>query len=138
MKQLYLTAFAIFFVAGCATSPVSTNEAAPVPPERIISDVFLATKPNTGEVIIKRDTGFGGSACSSRVFVDGSPVADLRTGEKVTLYLPLGDHIIGAEPNGICGGGLSEVSVTVKKESASVFRIRYGSNGDYDIQPTAF
>ena len=137
MKPYLIIAVITLGTAGCATTPVATSEADLVPSERIISTAFLEPKANTGEVIVKRDRGFGGSACSSRVYVDGAAVADLRPSEKIILHLTVGDHIIGSNPNGVCGGGLSEVSVLVKKEKSVTLRIRYGSNGDYAIQPTA-
>jgi hypothetical protein len=60
----------------------------------------------TGSLIIKRDTGFMGSACTIRVFVHAVPVADLAPSEKIELFVPLGGHVIGATPTGIlCGGG---------------------------------
>ena len=37
-------------------------------------------------MIIKRDSGFFGSACFSRVYVDGKEVADLGTAQKVVVY----------------------------------------------------
>lgn len=65
------------------------------------------------------------------------PLADLASGEKVSLYISVGDHIIGSDPNGICGGGLSEVSISARADKPTTLRIRYGSNGDYTTQPTA-
>jgi hypothetical protein len=69
--------------------------------------------------------------------VDGKPVADLETGEKVSLYLNAGEHIIGADPNGKCHGGLSQTSITTKRDQPTTLRIRYGSNGEFTIQPAA-
>jgi hypothetical protein len=125
-------------VSCCATRPVSDPETRPVPPDRIIDSRFLQASVGTGAITIKRDRGLGGSACSSRVFVDASPMADLRPSEKLVVYLPPGDHIISAWPNGICGGGMSEVRASVTSGAALTFRIGYGSNGDFFINPTAF
>jgi hypothetical protein len=106
--------------------------------ERILNRHFLQPAQGTGEVTIKRDSGFSGSACSSRIFVDGRPIADIRGSEKVVLYLPEGEHILSAWPNGICGGGMTEVKAVIKAGTQSSFRIGYGSNGDFSINPTAF
>ncbi len=123
-------------LAGCATTPVSTSDAQAVPLERVFASDVLLRKPGTCLVIVKRDQGFFGSACSSRVLVDGRPVVDLATGEKVSLYLSEGDHIIGADSKA-CGGGISEVSIAARSDRPSTLRIRYGTNGEYTIQPTA-
>ncbi len=104
---------------------------------RALAPEYLKPKPNSGLVIVKRDSGYQGLACSSHVLVDGHLVANLARSEKVSLYLSVGDHIIGAEPKGICVGGLSEVSVVARSDKTITLRIRYGSSGDFTLQPTA-
>lgn len=128
----------MLFLHGCATTPVPTDQASLVPAERIINKSYIEKREGTGELIVKRDEGFGGSACTSRVYVNALPIADIWTSEKVIMHLPAGDYIVGAEPNSICGGGLSEASASISVGKKLVFRIGYGSNGDYRILPTAF
>ncbi|EOX4930325.1 hypothetical protein ACER1D_004137 [Vibrio alginolyticus] len=125
-------------VSGCATKPLSNAESKPVPSERILDAQYLSISEDKGVVTVKRDEGFGGSACTSRIFVNGKPIADLNPAEKVVLYLPADEYIISAWPNGICGGGMVEVQANVKVESRLNFRVGYGSNGDFSIFPTAF
>ena len=138
MIQCLLIIATLLSIGGCATRPVSNAEAVNVPMERIVDSRYLQNAPNTGQVTVKRDSGFGGSACSSRIFVNAKPVADLRTSEKVVLYLPEGEYVISAWPNSICGGGMSEVRATVKSGGELNFRVGYGSNGDFSINATAF
>ena len=138
-----ITRFSLIFLAlilsGCATRPISNAESQPVPSDRIIDTRYLKSSPNTGIVTVKRgDSGFGGSACTSRVFVNAKPIADLDPAEKVVLYLPADEYILSAWPNGICGGGMSEVRASVKPGIELNFRIGYGSNGDFTINATAF
>lgn len=128
----------IALVSGCATQPVSNAAARSVPSNRIIDSALIKPSPDSGVVTVKRDSGFGGSACSSRVFVNAKPIADLDASEKVVLYLQAGEYILSAWPNGICGGGMSEVRASVKSGSELSFRIGYGSNGDFTINATAF
>ena len=137
--KLHLPVIAMLglLLTSCATRPISNAEAIHVPSEQILSRLLLEQKPKTGQVVIKRDSGIFGSACSSRVFVDGNPVADIGAAEKIVLYIPEGEHIFSAWPNGICGGGMSEVKAMVRAGSQSNFRIGYGSNGDFTINPTA-
>jgi hypothetical protein len=129
---------ALASLAGCATTPVPTAVAIAVPQERVIDQSFLAAGEGKSQVIVKRDRGLGGSGCSSRVFVNAKPVADLKPSEKVVLQLEPGEYVFSAWPNGICGGGMSEVHATVKKGAVLSFRIGYGSNGDFTINATAF
>ncbi|EJB8470256.1 hypothetical protein MW376_000283 [Citrobacter freundii] len=137
MKNL-LVVLALIGLSGCATKPVSNEQAKDAPAKQIINSDLLTKKDGTGEVIIKRDSGFMGSACMSRVYVDGKEVADLDTAQKVTVYPSTGEHIFSAWPKGICGGGMSEQSGKVTSEKTLMYRIGYGTNGDFGIYPTAF
>ncbi|EHK2055064.1 hypothetical protein OGY14_21630 [Citrobacter sp. Cpo073] len=125
-------------MVGCATKPVTNEQAKDVPAKQIIDNTMLVKNDGTGKVIIKRDSGFMGSACLTRVYVDGKEVADLDTAEKVTVYPKLGDHIFSAWPKGVCGGGMSEQSGKVTENATLMYRIGYGTNGDFGIHPTAF
>jgi hypothetical protein len=134
--------FAVFLVLSlmaCATQPVSINQAAAVPSARILSPQWLSQAQYTGSLIIKRDTGFMGSACTIRVFIDTVPVADLASSEKVELFVPFGEHVVGASSNGMfCGGGTSEAAVVIRPESQKILRIATGQSGDIHLQPSAF
>lgn len=125
-------------LAGCATKPVTNEQAKDVPDKQVIDQSLLVIKEGTGKVIIKRDSGFMGSACMIRVYVDGKEVADLDTAQKVTVYPTLGDHIFSAWPKGMCGGGMSEQSGKVTENGTLMYRVGYGTNGDFGIYPTAF
>jgi hypothetical protein len=71
--------------------------------------------------------------------VDTVPVADLAPSEKVELFLPLGEHVVGATPAEIfCGGGTSEAAVVIRPESQKILRIASGQSGDIHLQPSAF
>lgn len=133
-----LIVLSICLMAGCATKPVTNEQAKEVPVKQIIDNTLLAKGEGTGKVIIKRDSGFMGSACLTRVYVDGKEVADLDTAEKVTVYPKFGDHIFSAWPKGVCGGGMSEQSGKVTEGGMLMYRIGYGTNGDFGIYPTAF
>ena len=136
--KLAIVSTVLLALSGCATSPVPDSETKPVPSDRIIAPKYLEAAPDTGIVTVKRDRGVGGSACSIRFFVDAQPVADLRTSERVVLHLPVGEHVLSAHPNGMCGGGLREVRATVASSAALSFRNGYGGSGDLSINPTMF
>lgn len=138
LTAITLTALVGGMLGGCASQPISTAASTPVPKARILNNELVQQAPNTGEVIVKRDEGFTGSACAKRVFANAKPVADLRTGEKVMIYLPEGDHIISAMPNSPCGGGLIETKVSVKVGGSYAYRIGTQSNMGDGIYPTAF
>ena len=135
----FVILFLSLSLAACATQPISIYQASAVPPARILAPQLLSQAQYTGSLIIKRDSGFMGSACTIRVFVDGVPVADLAPSEKVELFLPLGEYVIGATPTEfLCGGGTSEAAVVIRPEIQKILRIASGQSGDIHLQPSAF
>ncbi|HGU6809359.1 TPA: hypothetical protein ACNAGR_005546 [Klebsiella pneumoniae] len=137
MKKIAL-ALVIVGISGCATKPVTNEQAQNIPAKQILDSSFLSKKEGTGEVIIKRDSGVMGSACMTRVYLDGKEIADLDTAQKAVIYPKVGNHIFSAWPKGMCGGGMSEQSGTVIDGKTLMYRIGYGTNGDFGIYPTAF
>jgi hypothetical protein len=132
------TAAAGALLAGCATSPVGSADASPVPRDRLLAPAMTQASPNAVALTIKRDSGMMGGACNVRVFVDGVAVADLSTAEKVVVHVQPGDHIVSAQPRGICAGGMSEVAAVAKPGGRLAYRVGYGTNGDFSLNPTAF
>ena len=136
MRILALTL--MLSLTACATTPTTINQAKAVPESRVLAPQFLAQAANTGSLVVKRDGGFMGSACTIRVFVDAVAVADLASGEKVELFVPLGEHSVVVTPNGICGGGTSETTVVIMPERQRILRIASGQSGDIFLHPSAF
>lgn len=125
-------------LSGCATQPLPTSETRSVT-DRAVHNTQLATpRQGTGSVLVKRDTGLMGSACTYRIYANGRPVVDLKAKESFQFYLPAGSHIIGARPATVCGGGTSEAQVIVKENATANYRLASGQMGDIRLQPTAF
>jgi hypothetical protein len=137
-KILLLLTPLLISLLGCATTPVPTKSAKNVQNSRVLNPALLERKEGLGQVVVKRDLGLSASACNSRVFANGTPVADIAQGEKVVFYLPEGEQMLAAKAVGICIGGLVEAKVLVNLSRPAVFRISYGSSGEFSIQPTAF
>ncbi|MGH7783592.1 MAG: hypothetical protein ACREO5_07110 [Candidatus Binatia bacterium] len=117
---------------------MTINQATAVPDSRILASQLLAAVSNTGSLVVKRDNGFMGSACTIRVFVDAVAVADLKPSEKIEMYLSFGEHSVVASSTGVlCGGGTSETAVVVP-ERQKILRIASGQSGDIFLQPSAF
>lgn len=53
-------------------------------------------------------------------------------------WLPARDHILSAQPNGLCGGGMVEARVRAVGHETATFRMGYGTAGDFTLTPTAF
>lgn len=126
-------------LTGCASTPVSNQAAKPVPAQRVIDpSLTMRVSEDSGQVIIKRDAGFGGSACLTQIFMDGKILAEIDPSEKFTFYPSTGEHIFSVQPKGMCGGGMVETAGVVKKDGVLTYRVGYGSNGDFGIYRTAF
>ncbi|WP_410739020.1 hypothetical protein [Citrobacter sedlakii] len=139
MKITALLLGAVSLLVGCSTVPISNHQAEDVPSAQILNKDFLQKKDNLSTVVIKRDAGMKGSICTTRIYIDGKPAADLRTAQKVTVYLPAGEHIFSSQTVGACAGGvMSEYAGLVAEGKTLTFRIGSGPLGDFEIYPTAF
>jgi hypothetical protein len=126
-------------VTACATTPLTLNQTVAVPESRVLARQLLSQTSNSGSLVVKRDSGFMGSACTIRVFVDAVPVADLKPAERVELFVALGEHsVVVTATGGICGGGTSEAAVVIMPERQRILRIASGQSGDILLQPSAF
>ena len=133
-----LAIFLFLSLTACATTPVTINQTSVVPTSRVLAPQWLAQTSSSGSLIIKRDSGFMGSACTIRVFLDAAPVADLAAGEMIELFVALGEHNVVASSNGICGGGTPEAVVVIMPERQRILRIASGQSGDIFLQPSAY
>jgi hypothetical protein len=137
MKTIPLFAV-LALLSGCATDPVATSAATPIPQGRIIKAGLTKAEPGTGSLIVKRDVGLNTAGCTFRLYIDGIPFADIDTGEKVQIYLKPGEHIIGSTPRTICMAGNAESAFVLVEGQTKVYRVSVGSAGELRLQPTAF
>jgi hypothetical protein len=129
----------VMLLAGCATTPVPSSSARPVPPERLLAPDF--TKPHQGlaMLVVTRDKGFLMSACEATVFVDGVKVAKLLQREQLRLFLEEGKHLVGVTADqGVCLGGSDQQSIEVSRAKPVLLRIAAGNGLGVKIQPSAF
>ena len=126
-------------LAACATTPVPSSGAKPVPPERVLAPEF--TKPHQGlaMLVVTRDKGFLMSACEATVFIDGFKVARLLQAEQIRLFVEEGDHLVGVSAQtGICLGGSDQESIKVTRAKPVLLRIAAGNGLGIQIEPSAF
>lgn len=101
MKPMKITAIALvaLMLAACATKPVNSASAPPVPPERVLwTDVA-----DGYQIRVTRDSGYNGSLCATRLYVNGKAAADIKPGETVAFAVTAGRNILGAGPSPIDG-----------------------------------
>ncbi|MEH6641394.1 hypothetical protein [Vreelandella glaciei] len=135
MKITLLLALCVF-LAACSTTPLSSQDASPVPPERLHS--FQDADAGSSRLVVTRDKGLFGSGCRTNTYINGVHAAEVGAGESARFYLKPGRHIVGVQPRGICTGGLKEAEVMTEKNKESRYRISIDSSSSMDISPTAF
>lgn len=138
MKKLTTLAFSSCFLLGCAIKPVSNEIAKSVPSKRINDSTFFVKQSDKILVTIKRDQGHVGSACTTKILIDGHAVAGLRMSEKMEVYLSPEQHIISSLPQGVCGGGIAELQIDLSSKTTATYRVGYDGNATHKIQPTVF
>ena len=129
---------ALITSGGAETYPISATDAKPVPDNRIIDADLLTEDTGRVPVVITRDRGTHGAACSWRLAVDDKSVASLRASEKLVLYLEPGEYVLAASVKGMCLNGSAKMRLHV--ETGNPLRIRVGAgypSGKLIIEPTA-
>lgn len=137
--RILIGVLAVILLAGCATSPVPSNEAKQAPASQLSA---YQAKPSGAYGILQviRDSGQTGSLCSMAVFIDGKQVAKLDPGQKASFYLPPDSVSVGAAytGSGICSMGAARVEreAIVKNGAVKKYRVFTGGDGQIDILPT--
>lgn len=144
MKRLALIAVCTAALVGCATHPIPSSEALPVPTDRVFAFQAPTDKPS-GTLVVVRDKGFIGGGCPMAFYVDGTLAAHLRTGESTMLIVPAGSRILGAGPAGagMCQWGKTEAyrreaAQLVTEGTTTKIRLAITHEGVIQVTPTAF
>lgn len=138
MKRI-LIALAALAIVGCATQAPKQSQIKTVPSDRAMA--FQSPSDGDATIIVTRDVGFAGSGCFAGLYLDGALVAKLDTGERASLYVPSGRHVIGTWNVGkaLCGyregKDRRETDATLKPGETRKFRILIGNAG-VEITPT--
>ena len=140
----YLFAALVLIASGCASSPVSTSAATIASATNIYSPETFVADPQKGEIVLVRDSSFGGK-CALGVYLDGKLVAAIEREQKLVMYVTPGDHIIGAGPNpnggGVCNWFSDQMRSEVSFSAAAGKQLKYRLamvSGQISIMPTAF
>jgi hypothetical protein len=131
MIKASILVMSLSLVAGCATSPIPSSEADPVPPSRLFA--FQNLSQGDSALIVTRDKGFVGGGCNTTVNIDGRLAAEIGSGETAKFRVAPGEHIVSASS---CGSGLKERGTNIKAGSTKKFRISIDSSMSMDLSPT--
>jgi hypothetical protein len=136
-----LSLLALVAVSGCAA-----QQDRAVPAARIHFGRWLKPTAGTGLLTVKGDVRPMHGPCADRLAVDGVEVATLRSGEKIELYLPWGDHLLTTraaalrpdESAPMCMGALADALVGVAPGAPASYRVSHDQDGDTHIRPDTF
>ena len=140
MRNLIFAA-ALIGLTGCTTSAVTSQQAKPVPSERI-----LIHGVGDSNIIVTRDNGwFAGGGCFVEITVDGKSYARIDTGESISIKAEPGRHILGISGDslgkGLCGfkvgQPIKETSTQINSNETQKFRITGDTNSGLDIRPSS-
>ena len=87
----------IFFMYGCTSTLTPLSQSQPVSAERIYVKA-MNTNSSPATLIFVKDEGTWASIGYHQVFIDGKLVASMKTGERLTIDVDQGDHILGILP----------------------------------------
>lgn len=122
MKKLLILMIATLLIGGCSTKPIKFEDATPATKVYAFQNEELPA-----QILVTRDSGLSGSACSVKLYIDGTLAGELGASKSGKFYVSEGEHIVGAEHN--CLGTLDEIAITVKKENSIRLRISLGADG---------
>lgn len=133
MKTVAAYLATTLLLSGCLLNPVKVQDAEPISPA---SD--YTGRPGDGKavgtIIIVRDSGFYGTLADVIVFVDGKRVGILRPGQKFTLPLSEGSHVVGINCGSCDESARKEVQHVVTRGRTDAFRVNFAAG--LNIQPS--
>jgi hypothetical protein len=93
-KQINLTIILVMiFFASCATAnKPGVEQYTPVPANHIYSNQYPFSMD--GNIILKRDSGFVGSALSAVIFINNEKIVQFSQGQYYRLFLPNGVYFL--------------------------------------------
>ncbi|NWD68882.1 hypothetical protein HX870_14870 [Pseudomonas gingeri] len=127
-------ALVLLGIAGCSTSPISAENAEPVPASRL----YTSIAKNESQLVVTRDSGIVGVELRLVLHIDGKPAAEFHSGEVAKFGLTPGKHILGLSSWVLFGKSPIIESEIDLKPGESVHRRISIRNGDFYLTPTAY
>lgn len=139
MKKVLLVGVVLSVLCGCATTPVSINDAKQIPAERLVA--FQTQDANkTAILTIIRDEGFIGSGCYYGLWINQTLAARVDVAESAKFYVEPGEILlrIGRDPQGkgLCAinqDNWTQRETIIKPGDRKTFRMSIDVNGKLDI-----
>jgi hypothetical protein len=137
VSRLFLiVTMSVMVLIGCATT--SPQQAEEVSASQVFTQGIWNRAPSEheGTVVLVRASQFTGIACTYSVLVDGSEIAEIDNGQKITLNLFEGQHVVSAQMGqDSCGHSYAEYRVQVKPGSREMLLVEVGTFDGLTIKP---
>ncbi|MEZ9437037.1 MULTISPECIES: hypothetical protein [Vibrio] len=141
-RAFILSAIFLSLLSGCVSQPLSNAESIPVAESKILAPMSIRQDfPDAVKAVVKRDSGFRGSACDFTIYLNGEPIVKLAPKEKFEMFLKPDIYILGAQPeDNLCalGVGMTEVEANLTNGKAANYRIGYDEGSGFQVYKTAF
>lgn len=124
--RVVLLVYLFATLTSCATSPVRFEDSTPVSIELRSPDFakYVTPTPDSGKVIVIRDSGFTGSAGKADLYLNGMQVARFEVRTSLVLYVPKGSHTFI-----VAGQSGSPIQLRVEPGKEHYLRIRVSIAG---------
>jgi len=111
-------------LAGCTTTAVQGGREQSIPPDRVFdASLLTASAERSARIVVTRDKGLRGSACSYLIFFDNVKLFALRPSETATLHVTPGAHFLRLETTGgLCGLSATSQNVVIAADERQVYR----------------
>lgn len=119
--------------------PMPVGPTGPTPAAAVV-ETAVTPRDGAGAIVVTRDRQLRRGKCSFDVALDGSPVATLRPGERVTLYADPGERrvAISAGREEGCDAAVAEVPLKVVASATTQVRVRSDAKYDLKVEATTY
>jgi hypothetical protein len=122
---------------GCHTTPVALQDAASIPPDRLLA--FQTQKgPDAAILLVTRDDGLMGSGCFVTLRINGVLSAKFELAEKARFVVPPGETLlrVSLDGRGLCSFNAdywTQRETILRPGETKTFRISTDAGGKVDI-----
>lgn len=127
MTMRIAAALVLALLAGCSTTPVSREDAAP---SEIHWQETQLARAGTGTLVLLRDSGFSGAGCRHTIKIDGRLAATMRPGERAEFHLDPGRYLVAVEfGRGMCPNVALSEEVEIAADATRTYRVLLPGDG---------
>lgn len=138
MKVYIIGIITALLLVGCATTPIPSAQAKPVPSDRLLA--YQEKKAETtSTLVVTRDVGLTGGGCYIGFSINGVLAGTFDTGETSKFFVQPGELVLksGWSGNGLCALSKdywTQRETILRVNETKFFRLSTSTDGLTDIQ----